>query len=66
MRKGLRVFESKFLTGFCRCSREKVASMLASFPVEERDDMVEPDGRIHVTCEYCSRVYELEPAALVA
>ena len=64
--EGVRVFEPKGLTGFCRCSREKVASMLASFPVEERADMVEPDGRIHVTCEYCSRVYELEPAALVA
>jgi len=24
-------------------------------------EMVEPDGKIHVTCEYCSRVYALEP-----
>lgn len=59
---GVRVFEAKSLSGFCRCSREKVLNMLASFPAEERADMVEPDGRIHVTCEYCSRVYELEPA----
>jgi molecular chaperone Hsp33 len=28
--------------------------------------MVEPDGRIHVTCEYCSRSYEIEPAAIEA
>jgi molecular chaperone Hsp33 len=26
--------------------------------------MVEPDGKIHVTCEYCSRIYAVEPAAL--
>jgi molecular chaperone Hsp33 len=26
--------------------------------------MVEPDGRIHVTCEYCSRVYSLAPDAV--
>jgi molecular chaperone Hsp33 len=61
---GVRVFEPKALTGFCRCSRDKVAGMLASFPLEERADMVEPDGRIHVTCEHCSRVYELEPEAV--
>ncbi len=61
---GVRVFEPKALTGFCRCSREKIVNMLASFPPEERVEMVEPDGRIHVTCEYCSRVYELEPEAV--
>ncbi len=61
---GVRVFEPKALTGFCRCSREKIVNMLASFPPEERVDMVESDGRIHVTCEYCSRVYELEPEAV--
>ena len=61
---GVRVFDSKALSGFCRCSREKIVGMLASFPPEERADMVEPDGRIHVTCEYCSRVYELEPEAV--
>ena len=62
---GVRVFDAKALTGFCRCSHEKVVGMLASFPFEERADMVEPDGRIHVTCEYCSRVYELEPEVVV-
>ena len=61
---GVRVFEPKALSGFCRCSREKIVNMLASFPVGERADMVEPDGRIHVTCEYCSRVYALEPEAV--
>jgi molecular chaperone Hsp33 len=26
--------------------------------------MVEPDGKIHVTCEYCSKVYAIAPEAL--
>ena len=26
--------------------------------------MVEPDGKIHVTCEYCSTVYAVAPDAL--
>ncbi len=35
-------------------------------PAEERVDMVEPDGKIHVTCEYCSRDYLVEPQTVDA
>jgi molecular chaperone Hsp33 len=59
--QGVRVFEPKALTGFCRCSEEKILGMLRTFPPEERAQMVEADGQIRVTCEYCSRVYALEP-----
>ncbi|HEY2049968.1 MAG TPA: Hsp33 family molecular chaperone [Caulobacteraceae bacterium] len=62
--QGVRVFEPKALTGFCRCSEEKILGMLRTFPPEERAQMVEPDGQIRVTCEYCSRVYALEPDAV--
>lgn len=61
---GVRMFPAKALTGFCRCSREKIVGMLRSFPLEERAEMVEPDGHIHVTCEYCSRVYSVTPEAV--
>jgi molecular chaperone Hsp33 len=59
--QGVRLFEPKRLSGFCRCSEEKILGMLRTFPPEERAEMVEPDGQIRVTCEYCSRVYTLEP-----
>jgi molecular chaperone Hsp33 len=61
---GVRLFQATALTGFCRCSHEKIVSMLRSFPPEERAGMVEADGQIHVTCEYCSRVYALAPRAV--
>jgi molecular chaperone Hsp33 len=61
---GVRVFGSKMLRAFCRCSQHRIETVLKSFPSEERADMVEPDGKIHVTCEYCSRVYAVEPASL--
>jgi molecular chaperone Hsp33 len=61
---GVRMFSTIALTGFCRCSEEKIVGMLRSFPIEERAEMVEADGRIHVTCEYCSRVYALAPEAV--
>jgi len=63
---GVRVFGSKPLRAFCRCSQQRIEGVLRSFGPEERADMVEPDGKIHVTCEYCSRVYAIEPAALEA
>jgi molecular chaperone Hsp33 len=62
--EGVRLFEPKPLSGFCRCSQEKILGMLRTFPPEERAQMVEPDGHIRVTCEYCSRVYALEPDAV--
>jgi len=58
--EGVRLFPPKPLSGFCRCSREKIVGMLRTFPQQEREEMVEPDGQIRVTCEYCSRVYALE------
>jgi molecular chaperone Hsp33 len=60
---GVRVFEPLALKAACRCSEERIAVVLDSFTAEERAEMVEPDGRIRVTCEYCSRVYAL-PASL--
>lgn len=63
---GVRVFGSKMLRAFCRCSQHRIETVLKSFPAEERADMVEDDGKIRVTCEYCSRVYAVEPTSLDA
>ncbi len=59
---GVRVFEAHPLRAFCRCSPDRILGVLKSFPPEERTDMVEDDGVIRVTCEYCSRVYDVDPA----
>ena len=62
--RGVRLFAAKPLKAFCRCSEKRILTVLKAFGQDERADMVEPDGRIHVTCEYCSRVYKVEPAAV--
>ena len=61
---GVRVFEPKQLQAFCRCSQERIETVLKSFGQEERAEMVEDDGQIRVTCEYCSRVYAIDPATI--
>jgi molecular chaperone Hsp33 len=58
---GVRMFRAKPLKAFCRCSPERIVNLLKSFPVEDRAEMVEDDGVIRVTCEYCSRVYDVTP-----
>ncbi|MDB5456710.1 MAG: Hsp33 family molecular chaperone, partial [Caulobacter sp.] len=60
---GVRLLEEKPLRAFCRCSTDRIGAVLGSFTPEEKAEMIEPDGKIHVTCEYCSRVYALEPEA---
>ncbi len=59
---GVRMFEPRPLSAMCRCSSERILSVLRSFSDEEREDMVEDDGIIRVTCEYCSRIYDVAPA----
>ena len=61
---GVRLFEPKPLKAFCRCSSDRILSVLNSFPVEERAGMIEDDGVIRVTCEYCSRVYDVAPESV--
>ncbi|HPA37288.1 MAG TPA: Hsp33 family molecular chaperone [Phenylobacterium sp.] len=61
---GARVFEPKPIQAFCRCSRDRIETVLKSFGADERAEMVEDDGQIRVTCEYCSKVYAIDPASL--
>ncbi len=58
---GVRLEDARALVAQCRCSRERIAGVLTSFDPAERAEMVEADGKIRVTCEYCATVYELEP-----
>src|ERR1700721_2364375 len=58
--RGVRVFPPLPLRAQCSCSRDAVAAMLASFAPNDRADMVK-DGKVVVTCEFCSWVYKSTP-----
>ena len=60
--RGVRVFDPIPLNVFCQCSRERIEDVLAQFAGDDMSDMV-VDGKIVVTCEFCSRVYEFDPPA---
>ena len=57
---GVRLFPAQTLTAFCRCNADRVGAMLASFPRAELETMQVSEGLIEVTCEYCSRKYQLK------
>ncbi|HEY5126638.1 MAG TPA: Hsp33 family molecular chaperone HslO, partial [Bradyrhizobium sp.] len=58
--RGVRVFSPLPLRAQCSCSRDAVAAMLKSFTPADRADMVK-DGKVVVTCEFCSSVYQFTP-----
>jgi molecular chaperone Hsp33 len=64
--RGVRVFDRQPVHETCRCSRERVMGMIRSFSPQERQDMVADDGRVVITCEFCSRRYDLDPAEVEA
>ena len=63
--RGVRVFRQAAVRAQCSCSRDNVEAMLRSFSHRDRDDMVE-DGKITVTCEFCSSTYVFAPQDIAA
>lgn len=55
---GVRVFDLQPLEDHCTCSADKVRGILSTFSAEEVADMATEDGRITVTCQFCSAAYD--------
>ncbi|MEQ8639865.1 MAG: Hsp33 family molecular chaperone HslO [Alphaproteobacteria bacterium] len=59
---GVRVFPRKALSRGCRCSEHRVQRILASLPRDDLSDLAE-DGKLVMTCEFCSRDFVAELGA---
>ncbi len=64
--RGVRVFDAQHVHEECRCSQTRVMSMMRRFSADDRHHMVGDNGRIGITCEFCSRFYDLDPADVEA
>lgn len=58
---GVVAFEAETITAQCRCTRDRILSMIKGFPPSERREMIADDGMISVTCEFCSTRYDVAP-----
>lgn len=61
---GVRIFPAVDLTRRCSCSRDRIVSVLSSFPRAEVEDMREDDGCVRVTCEYCNLDFRIDMSEL--
>jgi molecular chaperone Hsp33 len=62
--EGVRVFRPTRLTFGCRCSRERVETMLRMFEDEQLEDMKLDDGSVLVTCQFCNQDYQIDESEL--
>ncbi|QQP88629.1 Hsp33 family molecular chaperone [Skermanella sp. TT6] len=60
---GVRVYTPTELRATCRCSRDRVATVLRSLPREEISEL-KVNGRVEVTCEFCNSTYTFDDAQL--
>ncbi|WOJ90223.1 Hsp33 family molecular chaperone [Methylocapsa polymorpha] len=58
---GVKVFEPRMVRDSCRCSQDRIKAMLRRFTPAERTDMIGDNGKIGVTCEFCSTYREFDP-----
>jgi molecular chaperone Hsp33 len=59
----VRILPVASLSRGCRCSPDHIQSVIARFPPEERAQMADENGVVHVDCEFCARSF---PVALPA
>jgi molecular chaperone Hsp33 len=61
--RGVRVHDAKPLIDRCRCSEERVITMLRSFPRVEIETLTK-NGAVEVSCEFCRRLYRFDDEGL--
>ncbi len=48
----------------CGCDRERIATVLQSYSLKDRQGLADPDGIIRARCEFCGTVHAIDPSAL--
>ncbi|MEM7053850.1 MAG: Hsp33 family molecular chaperone HslO [Pseudomonadota bacterium] len=55
-----RLFPARPLEFFCPCSRERVVSVLRGLGEDELESIVETEGEVDVSCEFCNQNYAFD------
>ena len=64
--EGVRIFDAQPLSFRCRCSRERVETLLRQFKTSDIEEMKQDDGALEVTCEFCNERYRFEETAVAS
>lgn len=57
----LRLFEASDIEFSCSCSRERTAGMLLTLGIDEVNDILDQEGEVAVSCEFCNANYRFDP-----
>ena len=57
----VRLFEPAPVFFRCRCSRERVTSMLRALGADEVRSILNEQGKVEVRCDFCNRAYLFDP-----
>ncbi|MBC7769735.1 MAG: Hsp33 family molecular chaperone HslO [Phycisphaerales bacterium] len=63
---GARMAATASLEDRCTCNENRLTKVMRQFPTSELHDLIEPDGKLHARCQFCSREYLLDPEKLGA
>lgn len=56
----VRMFEPEPVSFRCSCSRERIEQVLLGLGLEEAEKLLEEQGQVEATCEFCNRRYTLD------
>lgn len=54
---GVRVYTPTHVRFSCRCNSTKVVNILRTIPRHELEELCEEQGKVSITCEFCSQEY---------
>lgn len=57
----VRTFEPRSVEVVCRCSRAGISRMLLSLGQQEVDEILQEQGKVSVTCEFCGQEHVFTP-----
>ncbi len=60
----VRLLSGKSCIKGCRCNEDHIRDVIARFPKEDKDDMVNDDGNIAIDCAFCSKTFTITGASL--
>lgn len=56
----LRVYDPRDISFTCTCSRDKIGALLMTLGKEDSEAILQEEGSIKVSCEFCNMVYEFD------
>lgn len=62
----VRLFDALQVQFHCSCSRERTDGMLLGLGKSEVDSIVEEQGKVEITCEFCDALYAYDPVDVTA